>query len=72
MPLKKKKRLYHSISSNHYFSQDVNPDFLNICAAPPTATLDINIGLLIINIFNINAVESYAVYVLYFRLNDLC
>jgi hypothetical protein len=37
---------------------------------PPTATSDTDIGLPIVNIFNVNTVGSHTVYILYFRLNN--
>jgi hypothetical protein len=53
-------------------SQDVNPGLPNICAAPPSAALDTDIGMQIVGTLNLSAIGPHAVYALYFRLNDLC
>jgi len=52
-------------------SQDVNPGLPNICAAPPSAAPDTDVGLPIVGTLNLSAIGPHAVYALYFRLSDL-
>jgi hypothetical protein len=68
----KKRRLSQSVFPDHHPSQNINPGLQNTCTAPPTAAPDTDIGLPIVGTFNVSAVRPHAVYVLYFRLNNLC
>jgi hypothetical protein len=68
---RKKKRLSRNIFPDHYPNQDINFDFLNIYIISLSAAPNINIDLPIVDIFNFNTIKSHAVYILYFRLNNL-
>jgi hypothetical protein len=69
---RKKERLSRSLSADHHPLQDINPGLPNICAAPPSAAPDTDIGVQIVGTLNLSAIGPHAVYALYFRLNDLC
>jgi hypothetical protein len=68
---RKKKRLSRNVSPDHHLNQNINSDLPNIYTAPPSAALNTDIGIQIVNIFKFKTIRLHAVYILYFRLNNL-